>query len=62
VLEFLTGSAPSNPATGAMRLRVITDGANLILRAYGPTGATADLATLANVASGNNTLVRNWIG
>lgn len=61
-VEYVVGSAPGNPAEDHLRVRLITDGSNLILRGYGPTGATCDICTVSNVVVAHtNTLAQNWV-
>ncbi len=56
------GAAPTAPPEDFFKLRLIKDGSNLILRGYGPTGATCDICTVANVSVAHtNTLTLNWI-
>ncbi len=61
-LQYAAVSAPSAPAEDHMRMYLVKDGANLILRGIGPTGAVCDICTLANVVVAHtNILTLNWM-
>ncbi len=61
-VKYNAGSAPSSPPEDVLAIRLIIDGSNLILRGYGPTGATCDICTVANVSVAHtNSLTLNWI-
>jgi len=60
--QYAAVSAPAAPAEDHIRTYLVKDGANLILRGIGPTGATCDICTLANVVVAHtNTLALNWM-
>ena len=64
IIWLNAGAAPTfDPPEDFIFLRLIKDGTNLILRAYGPTGTDdCDICTFANVAVVHtNTLALNWV-
>ena len=58
----VSGAPSANPAEDHLKIALITDGANIVLRGYGPTGETCDICVVANIAVAHtNTLAQNWI-